>query len=258
MVGIMPAAKPARHLAKLAREIESFCAGHASAENIAKYSRYFKEGYQAYGVSFEDMLDYKKVLLENHAALGLSGFLDLGDLLFKNPNYEMGSFAIILTAAFRDRMGPAEFERVGCWLDEGVRNWAHCDVLSSELTGWCLKHGLVPVDALAQWRSSPARFKRRAVPVSLLGVLKSAKDCAPLVQFIRPLMLDQERVVHQGLGWFLREAWKQQPKRVEPFLAEFKETAARLIYQYATEKMTAEQKARYRRTVVAKKSSRRA
>jgi 3-methyladenine DNA glycosylase AlkD len=103
-------------------------------------------------------------------------------------------------------------------------------------------------DALEEWRDSPARFKRRAVPVSLLPLLKTAKDFAPLLEFVRPMMLDQERVVHQGLGWFLREAWKKQPKRVEPFLAEFKETAARLIFQYATEKMTAEQKARYRRS----------
>jgi 3-methyladenine DNA glycosylase AlkD len=243
----MPASKPARAIAKLVKEIESYCTEHASAENVKKYSRYFKEGYQAYGVNFEDMHTHKKTLLDTHSRLGLSGFLDLGDLLFQNPNYEMGSFAIILTAAFRDQMGPNEFQRVGNWLDAGVRNWAHCDVLSSELTGWCLVRGSVGMEAMEGWRDSPARFKRRAVPVSLLPLLKTVKNYTPLLEFIRPMMLDPERVVHQGLGWFLREAWKKQPGLVEPFLAEFKETAARLIFQYATEKMTPEQKARYRR-----------
>jgi len=239
---------PARNLSKLVKEIEAFCVEHASAANVAKYSRYFKEGYQAYGVDFEETHAYKKTLLEAHTELGLAGFLDLGDLLFRNPNYEMGSFAILFTAAFRDQIGPREFQRVGNWLDEGVRNWAHCDVLSGELTGWCLAQGSVKIGELDKWRSSPARFKRRAVPVSLISLLKTVKDCAPLLEFIRPMMLDEERVVHQGLGWFLREAWKKQPKVVEPFLAEFKDTAARLIFQYATEKMTPEQKARYRRT----------
>ena len=42
------------------------------------------------------------------------------------------------------------------------------------------------------------------------------------------MMLDEERVVHQGLGWFLREAWKRDPEGVEPFLLEFKDSAARL------------------------------
>jgi len=248
----------ARNLSKLVKEIEAFCGEHASAANVAKYSRYFKEGYQAYGVDFQRMLAYKKALLEAHAELGLAGFLDLGDLLFRNPNYEMGAFAIILTAAFRDQVGPREVQRAGNWLDEGVRNWAHCDVLSGELTGWCLAKGSVKMDELDKWRSSPARFKRRAVPVSLLSLLKTVKDGAPLLEFIRPMMRDEERVVHQGLGWFLREAWKKQPRLVEPFLAEFKGTAARLIFQYATEKMTPEQKARYRRSAVTRKSSRRA
>jgi 3-methyladenine DNA glycosylase AlkD len=244
----MPAPKTARELTRLVKEIETFCVEHSSATNVAKYSRYFKEGYQAYGVSYEEIIAYKKTLLETHATLDLAGFLDLGDLLFQNPNYEMGSFAILLTAAFRDRMGPAEFQRAGKWLDEGVRNWAHCDVLASELTGWCLARGSVVMDAMDKWRSSSSRFKRRAVPVSLLPSLKTVKDYAPLVEFIRPMMLDRERVVDQGLGWFLREAWKKQPERVEPFLAEFKDTAARLIFQYATEKMTVEHKARYRRS----------
>jgi 3-methyladenine DNA glycosylase AlkD len=60
-------------------------------------------------------------------------------------------------------------------------------------------------------------------------------------------MMDAERVVHQGLGWFLREAWKQQPKPVEAFLMEWKDTAPRLIFQYATEKMPAQARARFRR-----------
>jgi 3-methyladenine DNA glycosylase AlkD len=65
-------------------------------------------------------------------------------------------------------------------------------------------------------------------------------------------MLDEERVVQQGLGWFLREAWKRQRLVVEEFLIEFKDTAPRLIYQYATEKMTPEQKNRFRRAKAAR------
>jgi 3-methyladenine DNA glycosylase AlkD len=61
-------------------------------------------------------------------------------------------------------------------------------------------------------------------------------------------MTDPEREVHQGTGWFLREAWKLQPAPTEIFLLKWKETAPRLIFQYATEKMTAEAKLRYRRS----------
>jgi 3-methyladenine DNA glycosylase AlkD len=60
-------------------------------------------------------------------------------------------------------------------------------------------------------------------------------------------MADGERVVHQGLGWFLREAWKKHAKPVEAFLLEFRDTAARLIFQYATEKMKPAERERFRR-----------
>jgi hypothetical protein len=60
-------------------------------------------------------------------------------------------------------------------------------------------------------------------------------------------MLVKAREVHQGLGWFLSEAWKIDPAPVEEFLLKYKNSAARLIFQYATEKMTPEGKVRFRR-----------
>ena len=61
------------------------------------------------------------------------------------------------------------------------------------------------------------------------------------------MMMDPEREVHQGLGWFLREAWKKQPEPTELFLLKWKNTAPRLIFQYATEKMTPEGKQKFRK-----------
>jgi 3-methyladenine DNA glycosylase AlkD len=78
--------------------------------------------------------------------------------------------------------------------------------------------------------------------------VKAGSPLAPLLAFIRPLMHDPERVVQQGLGWFLRECWKKERKQTESFLLEWKDTAPRLIYQYATEKMSKADKARFRVT----------
>jgi 3-methyladenine DNA glycosylase AlkD len=44
-----------------------------------------------------------------------------------------------------------------------------------------------------------------------------------LFSFIEPLMLDEQRVVQQGLGWFLREAWKLKRKETEAFLLKWKD-----------------------------------
>jgi 3-methyladenine DNA glycosylase AlkD len=81
----------------------------------------------------------------------------------------------------------------------------------------------------------------------MINLVKCGRPVEPLLEFVTPLMMDEERVVHQGVGWFLREAWKRQPEPVERLLFEWKDRAARLIFQYATEKMSAQQKERFRR-----------
>jgi 3-methyladenine DNA glycosylase AlkD len=62
-------------------------------------------------------------------------------------------------------------------------------------------------------------------------------------------MNDPEKPVQQAVGWFLRDAWKVVPKPVEALLLEFVETAPRQIYQTATEKMSPENKVKFRRPV---------
>jgi 3-methyladenine DNA glycosylase AlkD len=78
--------------------------------------------------------------------------------------------------------------------------------------------------------------------------LKETPDHREFYSFIEPLMMDPAREVHQGCGWFLRESWKIQPVPAEEFLLKYKDTAPRLIFQYATEKMSPAGKERFRRT----------
>ncbi len=81
----------------------------------------------------------------------------------------------------------------------------------------------------------------------MLGLLKTAKNFKSLFDFIEPLMTDDQKKVQQGLGWFLREAWKIKKNETESFLLKWKNEAPRTIYQYATAKMTAAQKKRFKK-----------
>jgi 3-methyladenine DNA glycosylase AlkD len=168
-------------------------------------------------------------------------------MLVKTGKYEEGALAILFAAQLRDQYTPATLERIARWFDGGFRNWAHTDVLCGEVLSHFLTAGVVPLKSLRTWRESPHKFQRRAVPVAIIPLLKQTTDYKPLLDLIRPLMHDPERVVQQGLGWFLREAWKRQPGVIEPFLLEHKDTSPRLIFQYATEKMTPQAKKRFRK-----------
>jgi 3-methyladenine DNA glycosylase AlkD len=231
----------------LAAEIRSFCSRNADEKLVAKYARFFREGYDAFGVPQAVYEKQREIWLQKYKMeFGLVGFLKLGDSLIKTGKYEEASYAISFLIPFKKEWTKETFQHVGRWLEGGICNWAHSDFLCGEVLKPCLVQKIVTVSDMKEWRTSESRWKRRAVPVALLAFVKTPGKIAVLLKFIRPMMLDKERVVHQGLGWFLREAWKINPKAVEPFLKEWKDRSARLIFQYATEKMTPKQKARYR------------
>lgn len=233
----------------LALEIRRYCAAHANSKLATRYARYFKEGYEAWGLLDKNhplWNEKQKEWLDRYRSLGLSGFLKLGELLFASGKYEEGSLAIRFVVSYREKLDVRSFARLGKWFQAGIRNWAHTDVLCGEVIAPLLQNKRIGWKAPQPWRTSKFKYQRRAVPVAMLGLLKTQKNVRPLLTFLSPLMMDSERVVQQGLGWFLREAWKKHPKPVETFLLEWKDRAPRLIFQYATEKMTATARARFR------------
>jgi 3-methyladenine DNA glycosylase AlkD len=232
----------------LQNEIRVYCEQHADPARARKYAYYFKEGYDAYGLSQEQYETQRDAYLAQHReTLGMEGFLALGERLIQTGKYEEASFALGFAAAFKAEYRLPLFERFGSWLEHGFRNWGHTDCFCSEVLAHFFLNGIADLETLAGWRTSSSKWRRRAVPVTLVKLAKQTERTSALLEFVAPMMHDEERVVHQGLGWFLREAWKANPKPVEAFLMKFRATGPRLIYQYATEKMTPEQRLRFRR-----------
>jgi 3-methyladenine DNA glycosylase AlkD len=246
----------ARRAKTLAGEVRNYCQEHADPAKAGKYARYFTEGYDAWGLLDKDdplFTSKQAQWLEEYKDIGLAGFLEAGKILFAGGKYEEGAVAIRFVAACKDAIDDEAASRLAEWYAAGIGNWAHNDVLCGVVLSPALADGRVHLDIFEAWRSSPLKYQRRAVPVAMLDLLKTKTPTGGLLDFIRPMMLDAERVVHQGLGWFLREAWKRDPKPVESFLLEWKDQAPRLIYQYATEKMTPEAKARFKKVTAKKK-----
>jgi 3-methyladenine DNA glycosylase AlkD len=234
----------------LADEVQAYCKKNADPAKADKWARYFKEGYDSWGLlDKEHPLWHEKrdEWANRYSDIGTAGFLELGNLLFVSGKYEEGSIAINLLKDHAGELNTRSVQKLGGWFKAGIRNWAHTDVLCGFVIEPLLNAGRIKPSALAKWRDSKYKYQRRAVPVSLLGLVKLGDDPAPLLEFIRPLMMDEERVVGQGLGWFLREAWKKNPKPVEKFLLEYKDDAQRVIFQYATEKMPKKDRERFRK-----------
>jgi 3-methyladenine DNA glycosylase AlkD len=241
-------------LAALRREYTAYCKEHADEENVRKYSRYFREGFDAYGCEGKALIAYHKELLDKYEAqLTPDASLELGRELLATGKYEDAALAIALAKRCLKQLQPRHIAVFAAWLDEGVTNWAISDVLCSEVLSKLLLSGVADVAGLTEWRDEKSRWRRRALAVTLIPLAKRERHVAPLLECVLPMLHDTERVVHQGLGWFLRECWKVDPQPVEQLLARHKETAPRLTYQYACEKMAPEQRELYRRTKAPKK-----
>jgi 3-methyladenine DNA glycosylase AlkD len=231
---------------KLHTDILSFCEANTNEEIIKKYSRYFKEGWNAYGLTTELLHNKVQSVLE---AFGQDYTLITKTcrLLVKDPKYEATSIAYLLLKSYSKQFTHDAFKEVEKWYETGITNWAHNDVICGELMPLFFKKSLITLNDLSAWRTAPNKFQRRAVPVSIIKLLKGTDDFKPFFSFIDPMMLDPEREVHQGLGWFLREAWKKRKEETETFLLKWKNQSPRLIFQYACEKMTPEGKQRFKR-----------
>jgi len=237
---------------KALQEIRTFCEANANPALVQKYAKYFVEGYDAFGVDGKlTDAQRKQWFADWSVEHDLDWFLDLGDRLVRTGKYEEGWIAMGFIILQVKSLTAETLPRLGAWLEEGgLHNWAHIDTLSGELLSQFLVKKIVPLSAYGDWRSSPSKWKRRAVPVTLIKALKLDYKTEELLAFIDPMLDDTMKVVHQGLGWFLREAWKRDPQPVEAFLLKWKDTCARLIVQYATEKMSKEEKLRFRKTKI--------
>ena len=230
-------------------EIRRFCEKNANPEIVKKYSRYFTEGYDAYGLDDKILVSQRDKWLELWGKdFTVDDFVRLGDKLIATGKYEEASFAVGFMYSLTNKLTADTFDKLGNWLEKGIVNWAHTDVLSGKALSHFITNKIVEIESLKKWNDSESKWKRRSVPVILIDVLKMDLPLKKLFQIIEPLMLDSDKFVQKGLGWFLREAWKIHPGETEEFLLKWKEECGRTIIQYATEKLEKENRSRFRRT----------
>jgi 3-methyladenine DNA glycosylase AlkD len=231
---------------ELVKNIRQYCRANANPANVKKYQRFFKEGYDAYGLDLKTFDSGVKFLIDDKK-LSLQLVMEAAPELIKSGKYEETSFALALFKRLRKEYTKKELKEIEKWFKIGIINWAHADMLAGLIIPAFILDDIVKLDALESWKNGKNKYQRRIAAVTLIDLAKNGYEIKKLLSFIEPLMTDKEREVHQGVGWFLREAWKIDKEPVEKFLLKWKNTAPRLIFQYATEKMSPDEKKRFKK-----------
>jgi len=231
---------------ELATDIKTYCRQNASPEVVVKYSRYFKGGFKGWGLT-QLLSDQKKSELIKSGILNADLVFEAAPLLMESEMYEETSFVLGMLDAIKKQLSGTDIERFKALFSIGINNWAHADYLGMYLLPALVKLKVLTYDELFSWIDSPYTFQRRCVPVTCLKRLPDEESYSQLFYRLEPLMTDPDREVHQGMGWFLREAWKKKPSETEAFLIKWKDVSPRLIFQYACEKMTPEHRLTFKR-----------
>jgi len=233
---------------KIETEIREFLKKNSDEKIVQKYARYFNEGYDAYGINkekFSQKRDEWFRFCEKN--LTLEDILTLCENLMKTGKYEEASIALDFFIRLKKNYNKKLFDIIGKWFQKYIINWAHSDWACSDILYFFIKDKIVSLNKLVGWTNSSSKWKRRAVAVTLVKLVSKDDYIKEGLSVSRKLILDPERVVHQGVGWLLRETWKKSPKEVEDFLFKWKNKAPRLVIQYATEKIDKEKRKKFRR-----------
>ena len=113
---------------QLFNDIRSFCIANADEAIVMKYARYFKEGYDAYGVTRELLEGKVKEILKNDTVV-LPMVFETGRLLLATGKLEETSFAILLLYGFRKELDKSILAELNRWFSIGITNWAHTDAI---------------------------------------------------------------------------------------------------------------------------------
>jgi 3-methyladenine DNA glycosylase AlkD len=233
------------------KEIRQFHESNSDPEIIKKFQRYFKDGYDGYGIDKNVAENQIEIWIDQWKdAMTIDDYLTLGDQLMKNGRYDEKNLAITLLKTKRTDFTKDTFNRIGKWFDYGINNWATTDVLCWFILSGMLVDKVIDFDDLRTWHDSESEWKRRSVPVALYELYKVNKDLKPdeALELAESLMLDDSEYVQKGIGTLLRELWKNYPTDIENFLMKWKDTCGRLIIQYSTEKMDKDYRKKFRKS----------
>jgi len=233
------------------KEIREFCETNSDPEIVKKFQKYFKEGYDGYGIDKNVAENQIENWIEQwRDEMTIDNYLLLGDELMRNGRYDEKNLAITFLKTKREDFSKDTFNRIGKWFDYGINNWATTDVLCWFLLSSLLIDKVIDFGDLKSSNDSDSEWKRRAVPVALVEFNKIEKKLKPdeVIEIIEPLMLDESEYVQKGIGTLLRELWKKYPTQIEDFLIKWKDKCGRLIVQYATEKMNKDYRTKFRKS----------
>ncbi len=212
----------------------------ADPEFAAGVRRFFKEPVKPYGIRTPQIREFARLAYRELKQWPVAERDRFVTELWKSGMLEEGVLVCHVYRRFAKTCDKREFVMFEQWLDGYVRNWSHCDGLSTWLIAASIANRPELTTMLAFWTKSKNRWKRRAAAVSLIQEAKQGRNAETIFRICRMLRNDKDDMVRKGVGWLLKETYPKRPRAVLAFLDDWRARAPRLVLRLAAEKMTAQ------------------
>jgi 3-methyladenine DNA glycosylase AlkD len=219
---------------------------HRSPEEAQKYLRYFKTGAGQYGEG--DV--FMGVRMGQVFALAKE-FMDMPldeiEKLLESPVHEVRVGGVsIMDFQARSKKTPADRRKELFDLyvrrHDRINNWDLVDRSAPYVVGGYLVDK--PRDILYELARSENIWERRTAIIST-GYFIRAGDTDDTFRIAEMLVNDPHDLIHKAAGWMLREAGKNDSKKLESFLDTHAATMPRTLLRYAIEHLDKEQREHY-------------
>jgi 3-methyladenine DNA glycosylase AlkD len=203
-------------------------------------ARYFRGGddLRFYNVGTKNLRSLARALhMEHRGKWNVDDAMRLADTLVRDPYLETKAVGIEVVARYRRSFTPRLLPTWKRWLAGNVAaNWATTDAICGALIGPLLADNPRLVPLMRTWATHRNMWVRRAAAVALIPAFRRGVGLDVAYDVARALHPDKEDLIQKAVGWMLREAGKQDPRRLERYLRTEGPTIPRTTVRYAIER----------------------
>jgi 3-methyladenine DNA glycosylase AlkD len=161
----------------------------------------------------------------------------LADRLIRDPYLETKAVGIEVVARYRRAFTPRLLPAWKRWLASDLSaNWATTDHICGTLIGPLLADHPRLIRLMPRWAAHRNMWVRRASAVALIPPMRRGLALDEAYRVAKLLHGDTEDLIQKAVGWMLREAGKQDCKRLERYLRTNGAIIPRTTFRYAIER----------------------
>lgn len=204
---------------------------------------YFKrdETVRFYGVATPEVRRLAREIWHAHrTAWSVRDAIRLCDTLIRDAELEAKQVGVLTLARWHGSFPAGLLRTTRTWLGAGhCASWAAVDLVAPSLLSPLVDGHPARLRELLTWTRARSVWVRRAVPVTLVPLVRHGRALTAGYGVARALHADHQDLVHKAVGWMLRECGKTDAGRLERFLRRHGRTLPRTTVRYAIERFPA-------------------